>query len=113
MMRFLRMRWLFNRRIGRTLLGFMGLGLVAFIVNLVGIRIAGDVQEWSAWLKDHAPIFLIWRLCLYGAVGYGWWWMRRRIIARENNPNTKSRFARIEVSTVFALITLELCNWFT
>ena len=86
MMQALRIRWLlnglFNKYTGWTLLCFIALGCVAFAVNMVGIRIAGDIDRWTQWLKAKAAFFLVWRLCLYVVVGYGWWWMRNRVIQR-------------------------------
>lgn len=112
LMRTLRMRWLFNKRVGFTLLWIGGLLVVASLVNVIGIRVAGDIQNWSLWLKENASLFLVWRLCLYGAVGYGWWWMRQRVITREVQEIPKaaaqSRFIRIEACTMCILLVLEV-----
>lgn len=121
MMQFLKMRWLFNRRVGLTLFWLILLGVVAFTLNVLGIRLAGGIQSWMAWIKDHALIFLLWRLALYGAVGYGWWWMRQRVIQREQETSTdntkqissKNRFIRIEISAICTLLVLEITNWFS
>lgn len=114
MLRFLRMRRLFNRHVGKTTLWIIVLLVVAGLVNAVGIRIAGDIQGWTLWLKTHAPVFLFWRLCLYVAVAYGWWWMRQRVIQREtdqeNRKQAKTRFMRMEISAVCALLLLEISN---
>lgn len=128
---FIKMRWLFNKRVGKTLLCFSVLGMVAFAVNVAGIGVTGDVQEWSAWLKDHASVFMVWRMALYLGVGIGWVWMRRRILSREdcqsdegkesrhhsktspdslNKTSAKQRFIRIEIAAVIALLTLEICH---
>lgn len=111
MMQFLKMRWLFNRRVGWTLFWFAALALVAFAINVFGIRLAGGVEHWLAWIKDHAWMFLLWRLVLYGSVAYGWWWMRKRMVQRDDDPQTNVRFIRIEVSAVCALLVLEITNW--
>lgn len=111
MLSFLRMRWLFNRYVAWSVLWIVGLILVATIVNIAGIELAGDVQSWSDWLNTNASIFLIWRICLYCVVGYGWYWMRSRVIAREGTQEAKQRFLRIEVGAVAALLLLEITNW--
>lgn len=111
MLNFLRMRWLFNRYVGWSIVWIVGLLLVAGIVNMVGIDMVGDIERWSIWLKAHTPIFLIWRIGLYCAVGYGWCWMRHRVIARETNDDAKQRFLRIEIGAVCALVALEVSNW--
>ncbi|MGL4668696.1 MAG: hypothetical protein ACRCWR_12320 [Saezia sp.] len=116
MLKFFRMRWLlnrlFNRYTGWTIFWFIALGLMAFMVNVLGIRLAGDVHHWSAWIKNHALVFLLWRLVLYGSVAYGWWWMRKRVLARDEDPQTRDRFIRIEVSAVVTLLVLEISHWF-
>ena len=86
MMRVLNRHWLlnrlFNKYTGWTLLCFIALGCVALAVNIVGIRMIGDIDRWTQWVKEKAAFFLLWRLCLYMAVAYGWWWMRERVIQR-------------------------------
>ena len=88
MMSFLSRHWLlnlmFNKYTGWTLLCFIALGCVALAVNIVGIRMIGDIDRWTQWLKEKAAFFLLWRLCLYITVAYGWWWMRERVIQRES-----------------------------
>lgn len=108
MIKRLRMPWLFNKQFAWI---FM-LVIVAMLINMVGIQITGDVEQWSAWLKAHAAIFLGWRLILYAFIGYGWYWTRQRIMAREANTEAKLRFIRVEVSAVCVLVVLELSNWF-
>ncbi len=106
--------WLFNKRIGWTLLWFCLLGLVAALINIVGISITGDIEQWNRWLKAHASIFLTWRIILYLVVAYGWYWMRQRVIAREENDiktTAKTRFIRIELSAIATLVLLEVCHW--
>lgn len=122
-MSFLKMRWLFNKRTAWTLLWVVLLVLVAGLVNLAGVRIAGDIEGWTAWLKDHAAIFMVWRIALYAGVVCGWVWMRRRVLSREEaqekaqekkqeggSKQSAMRLIRIEVAAVAALLVLELSN---
>lgn len=116
MLKFLKMRWLFNRRVGWTALWVVGLLAVAALVNLVGVRLAGDVEGWMQWLKAHSLVFLAWRLALYLAVACGWWWMRQRVIARETDIEARKqarlRFIRIETAAICTLLVLEISNGF-
>lgn len=111
MLSFFRLRWLFNRYASWSILWISGLLLLAAILNIAGIELAGDVQSWSDWLETNASVFLIWRICLYCAVGVGWYWMRNRVIAREGAQEAKQRFLRIEIGAVAALLLLEITNW--
>jgi len=99
--------WLFNRNIGKTLLWAVLLLVAAAITNILGIYLLGSIDDWQLWLDAAAGYFLVWRLCLYAATVYGWRWMRRRLLARESNPDTKRRLLRAEVAGVIAVIALE------
>lgn len=103
----LRLAWLFDRRLGWVLLWLAAIVCVAVSVNLVGVRLAGDVEAWSRWLQAHAGHFLVWRLCLYGATAYGWWWMRQRLRQREPSQETRLRLLRTEIAAVVAIAALE------
>ena len=78
--------------------------------NIVGIYLVGSVAGWEQWLAA-AGYFLVWRLCLYGATAYGWVWMRRRLLAREEQNGTdgqaRRRLVRSEIAGVFAIVVLE------
>lgn len=89
--------------IGATL-ALMGL---AVAINAVGIRILGDVGTWSRWLEDHRLHFFVWRLALYGLTGFGWWWMRQRIRARDPGTDARRRLRRAEIAAVCTLVLLE------
>ncbi|PAU86007.1 hypothetical protein CK507_16170 [Pseudomonas sp. WN033] len=104
----LRPRWLFSRRIARTLLWAVMLLTVAVATNVLGIYFVGSIAGWERWLADAAGYFLLWRLCLYGATAYGWLWMRRRLLARDSNSDAQRRLIRAEIAGVAALLALEL-----
>jgi hypothetical protein len=106
----MRPAWLFNRSLGRALFWAAFVVLVAAGINLVGISIVGDVSAWGRWLDDHAGYFLIWRLCLYGAVCYGWLRMRRRL---SQDADTRQRLIRAEIGAVVAVLLLEVSVWLT
>jgi hypothetical protein len=103
----LRPRWLFNRRAAKALLWTMVLAAVAVGANIVGIYLVGSVAGWERWLAAAAGYFLVWRLCLYGATAYGWVWMRRRLLAREDDAQAPRRLVRSEIAGVVAIVALE------
>ncbi|MBL5862135.1 hypothetical protein JBO49_16075 [Serratia fonticola] len=107
MLRLLRFRWLFNRRVGRMLLWCSLIVLVAVMVNLIGIRVVGSIAHWEQWLHQHAGYFLFWRICLYAATGYGWVWMRRRLLQREPFYEVRQRLLRSEIAAVLTILLLE------
>jgi len=95
------------RRLTTSLFWVLAILVIAAAVNLVGIRVAGDVSGWSRWLQSHSLYFLAWRLCLYGGTAYGWWWMRNRVLHREGAEETRMRFRRVEVAAVLTVLALE------
>jgi hypothetical protein len=103
----LRPRWLFNRRAAKALLWTMVLAAVAVGANIVGIYLVGSVAGGERWLAAAAGYFLVWRLCLYGATAYGWVWMRRRLLAREDDAQARRRLVRSEIAGVVAIVALE------
>jgi hypothetical protein len=80
--------------------------MVAAGVNVVGIRLVGDLEGWRQWLDARAGYFLAWRLCLYGATVYGWIWMRRRLRARV--PSAETGLRRGEIGAVATIALLEV-----
>jgi hypothetical protein len=102
-----RLRWLFNRRVGLTLLWMLGLLAVAIAASVVGIRLAGSLEGWQRWMIDHAGLFFVWRLLLYAGTVWGWLWMRRRLRAREPKGGSHQRLLRVEIAAVLTVIALE------
>jgi hypothetical protein len=103
----LRPVWLFNRRVGVALLSSLLVGGIAVAVNIAGIRIIGGIDGWEHWLRAHADHFLVWRLFLYAATAYGWWWMRGRLRQREPGTEIHQRLLRVEIAAVVTLALLE------
>lgn len=103
-----RPRWLFSRRVGQALLWAVVLVAATVGANIVGIYLVGSVAGWERWLAAAAGYFLVWRLCLYGATAYGWVWMRRRLLAREEDAHARRRLARSEITGVVAIVALEV-----
>src|SRR3546814_15666198 len=100
-------RSLFSRRAVKTLLWLVLVVAAAVGANVAGIYLVGSVAAWEHWLAASAGYFFIWRLCLYGATVYGWVWMRRRLLAREDNAQARRRLIRAEVAGVVAIVALE------
>lgn len=103
----LRPRWLFSRRAAKALLLAVVIIAAAVGANLVGIYLVGSVAGWERWLAASAGYFRVWRLCLYGATVYGWVWMRRRLLAREEDAQARRRLVRSEIAGVVAIVALE------
>ncbi|MFG0828936.1 hypothetical protein ACF8R6_11220 [Pseudomonas sp. CJQ_7] len=105
------LRWLFSRRAAKALLWTVLLIAAAVGANIVGIYLVGSVAGWERWLAAAAGYFLVWRLCLYGATAYGWVWMRRRLLAREEQDGAdgqaRRRLVRSEIAGVVAIVALE------
>lgn len=81
--------------------------LVAASINVIGIRIMGDVTAWNGWLQTHTGHFAAWRGLLYFTTAYGWWWMRSRVLRREPSSQTRTRLCRTEIAAVIAILLLE------
>jgi hypothetical protein len=107
----LRLAWLFNRRVGLALLWVLAVAGIAIAVNVAGIHVVGSIDGWERWLRAHAAHFFVWRLLLYAATAYGWWWMRKRLQQREPGPETRQRLLRIEVAAMVTLVLLEGSQW--
>ena len=107
----LRPTWLLNRRVAsgllRTLLWVLLVACVAVGVNIAGIHVVGSVEGWQRWLKANRGYFLAWRLLLYAATAYGWWWMRRCLLEREPSAEAHHRLRRVEIAAVITLALLE------
>lgn len=103
----LRMRWLFNRRVGFAFLWTILLLVVAITINLIGIRVLGSIEGWERWMDDYTGYFMAWRLLLYAGLAWGWLWMRKRVLAREPGTESHQRLIRVEIAGVVALAVLE------
>ena len=101
------LRWLFSRRAVKALLWTVVIVAAAVGANIAGIYLVGSVAGWERWLAAAAGYFFVWRLCLYGATAYGWVWMRRRLLAREDSTPTRRRLIRAEVAGIVAIVALE------
>jgi hypothetical protein len=101
----------FSRRLWVTLACILLVVFVATAINVLGIRAMGSIGGWESWLEQHRLYFLAWRLCMYGATAYGWWWMRKRVLLREPDADTKTRFHRVEAAAVIVVLALETTSW--
>jgi hypothetical protein len=81
---------------------------VAFVVNVMGLRLAGGLEEWVQWMKRYAWAFLLWRLFLYALLVRGWWWMRSRCLRRDPTPAARRALRRTGFASVMAFVLLEI-----
>lgn len=105
-------RWLracgrFGHRIGMALLWTVVLLAVAIAVNVIGIRLLGDIASWDHWMNDHSSHFLAWRLLLYAGTICAWMWLHQRLQRREPGAVTNQRLLRTEIAAVLALAAIE------
>lgn len=77
-------------------------------INLIGIRIVGDIGGWQRWLAAHQAVFFVWRLSLYAGLAWGWWWMHRRIVAREPDKAARWRLVRGELAAALLIVVFEV-----
>lgn len=98
-------------RVIRTALWALLVASIAAAANLAGIQAVGSVDGWQQWLQEHAVHFLAWRVVVYSATAYGWWWMRQRVLRRENTAEARRRVRRIEVAAVATILLLEIGQW--
>src|SRR5258707_848666 len=101
------LRWLFSRRAAKALLWAVVLVAAAVGANIVGIYLVGCVAGWGWWHAAASGYFCVGRLCRYGATAYGWVWMRRRLLAREDSTLARRRLIRAEVAGIVAIVALE------
>lgn len=97
-----------GRRTGTGLLWVALLLAVAVAANVFGIAMLGSLDGWQRWLAQASGLFLLWRLSLYVATAYGWRWMRRRVLARDDSEQARRRLVRTEVAAVVAIVALEI-----
>ncbi|WP_330534767.1 hypothetical protein K9U73_025365 [Pseudomonas aeruginosa] len=106
-----RPRWLISRRAAKALLWAAVIVAAAVGANIAGIYLVGSVAGWERWLAAASGYFFVWRLFLYGATACGWVWMRRRLLAREEQNGTdgqaRRRLIRAEVAGIVAIVALE------
>ncbi|QDF96907.1 hypothetical protein CJ010_10385 [Azoarcus sp. DD4] len=102
---------LLSRRMGVALLWALLICGVAVTVNVTAIHVVGSIDAWERWLHAHSTHFLAWRLVLYAATAYGWWWMRQRLRRREPEAETHQRLQRVEIAAVVTVVLLEGSQW--
>lgn len=114
-LQFFRLGWLFNKQVAWGLFWLILMILIALGVCMVGVRIAGDIEQWENWLIRYALVFLLWRMVLYAGLIYGWVWMRKRVIAREagngsDQTQIKRRLLVCEVCAIVVMLMMEVSN---
>jgi hypothetical protein len=98
---------IFKSAIWRVSATVFVLGLLAFVVNTVGIWSLGGVSRWVRWFQDHRVYFLLWRIVLYGVTVYAWLPMRRRVLSGETDAGAGVRLIRAEVAAIVAVLLIE------
>jgi hypothetical protein len=105
----LRLPWLFNRRVGLALSKGLLKGLlvgIALAAILAGLRL-GRIEDWQRWMADYAGLFLVWRLFLYAVIVWGGFCLCRRLRQYERSPEARQRWRYMKVAVVISLVLLE------
>jgi hypothetical protein len=100
-----------TRRLGWALLkGFLA-GLFLGML-LSGLRAIG-LADARRFLAEHAGLFLVWRLLLYGVIVWGWVRVRRRLWpeASASAPEAQERWRRMEIAVLATFVLLEAGQW--
>lgn len=97
-----------GQRTGTAALWVVALLAAAVAANALGIALLGSLDGWQRWLAKTSGLLLLWRLCLYAATAYGWRWMRRRVLARDDSAQARRRLVRTEIAAAVAIAALEI-----
>lgn len=85
--------------------------LVAVLISLIGIELAGGIVQWEQWLKGNAGYFRLWRMLLYTALAYGWYCLHRRLLAQNISQQKRRQLMRTAIGLVVAVLLLELHSY--
>ena len=96
---------IFNRRLGLALLKGVLLGLAVAMI-LAGLRNA-SIADWRGFVAEHAGLFLVWRLALYGLIAWGGWQVRLRQAKFDSSPEFRQRWRRIGIAVLGTITLLE------
>nr|WP_297354183.1 hypothetical protein [uncultured Caldimonas sp.] len=99
--------WLFSKRVGWALFWASVLIGACLVINLVGIHLLGGIGQWEHWMAAHAGHFLVWRACLYAALGLAWLRLRRKVVGVDAPIHAQVRLLRSEIAAVVAIVVLE------
>lgn len=94
----------------KTLVALAFIIVVAVAINLAGIKALGGIEAWDSWRAHAYWYFLIWRLCVYAGLAYGWTWMRRRVLEREPTADARARLWRGGIAVAITLALFELAK---
>lgn len=111
MLKAARSRRSFGRWVGLALCWILVTLVAVAALNIVGVRMLGDVHAWAQWLEQHRAVLLVWRLSLYTLTIIGWCWMRKRILHREPVVATRRQLFRAELAAVVSVVALELSTF--
>ncbi len=81
--------------------------LLAITTKVIGLYLAGGAVTWSQWLAANTPYFWLWRMALYAAVAFGWWWMRSAPLHQQPTARAVARAA------LSLALLIELSVWIT
>lgn len=100
-----------RRRLIQPILWAASFLLVAILISLIGIELAGGIAQWEQWLKGNAGYFRLWRMLLYAALAYAWYSMHRRLLAQDIDQQQRRQITRTAIALVVAALLLELHSY--
>lgn len=77
-------------------------------IHIIGVRQLGSLAAWNEWVTLHCWYFRVWRLFMYGAVAYGLWWRRQRILRRDSSPEMRRALMRTNLAALVVMAFGEL-----
>lgn len=82
--------------------------IAAIGISLLGIELVGGVEEWRGWLAQHTNAFRLWRMCLYSALAFAWYRLRRR---QPLPPLQHRRLLGVEINIIGIIVVLEFMTF--
>lgn len=90
--------------------GMFLLALVAILVKVAVFEMFAGVQGWQSWRADHYWPLLVWRMTLFGILGFGWCNIRARLMNLDKGRN-RSYVRRVEILFAVMILLFELSGF--
>lgn len=89
--------------------GMFLLALVAMLLKVAVFEMFAGVQGWQSWRADHYWPLLVWRMTLFGILGFGWCKIRARFMTLDKGRH-KGFVRRVEILMVVMILLFEICG---
>lgn len=102
-----------------ALVALLAVVILSGVIAGIGIRLAGSMDAFQDSLANAGLGLLLWRLTLYGGLGYYWWMHAKPRVLRQFNDSAAAsirvRMWRLERLAIVMLVVFEALNllrWF-